>query len=70
MDVPWRTLCGTAITVTALCLGYDGQLALVAVCALLGVELFGQTRVKSLKKAIQNEEETDSKTGVLEETRP
>jgi hypothetical protein len=59
MDVPWRTLCGTAITVTALCLGYNGQLALVAVCALFGVELYGQT-----KKAKEDE------TGVLEDTRP
>lgn len=47
MDVPWKTLCGTAITVTALCLGYDGQLALVAVCALFGVELYGQKKAKN-----------------------
>ncbi len=30
--------------ITALVLGYDGQLALVAVCALLGVELYGQRK--------------------------
>jgi hypothetical protein len=51
MDVPWRTLCGTAIVITALVLGYNGQLALVAVCALFGVELYGQR-----KKEISNEE--------------
>lgn len=44
MDVPWRTLCGTAIVITALVLGYDGQLALVAVGGLLGVELYGQKK--------------------------
>jgi len=27
--------------------GYDGQLALVAVCALLGVELYGQKKAKN-----------------------
>ena len=42
MEIPWKTLCGTAIVITALALGYDGYLALVAVCALLGVELYGQ----------------------------
>ncbi|MBA7531056.1 hypothetical protein ES705_23267 [subsurface metagenome] len=45
--------------ITALVLGYNGQLALVAVCALFGVELYGQT-----KKAKEDE------TSVLEETRP
>lgn len=44
MDVPWKTLCGTAIVIAALCLGYDGQLALVAVCALFGVEIYGQRK--------------------------
>lgn len=44
MDVPWKTLCGTAITIAALALGYDGYLAFIAVCALLGVELFGQRK--------------------------
>ena len=38
------TICGTAITIAAMALGYDGQLALVAVCALLGIELYGQKK--------------------------
>lgn len=42
--IPWKTLCGTAIVISALVLGYDGYLALVAVCALFGVELYGQRR--------------------------
>jgi len=46
LQIPWKTLCGTAITITALALGYDGYLALVAVCALFGVELYGQRTKK------------------------
>lgn len=46
MDIPWKTLCGTAITVTALFLGYDGQLALIAVAGLFGVELYGQAKAR------------------------
>lgn len=41
MIMPWKTLCGTAITIVALALGYDGQLAFIAVCALFGVEVYG-----------------------------
>ena len=44
MDVPWKTLCGSAITIAAMAFGYDGQLALIAVCALFGVELYGQRK--------------------------
>lgn len=44
VNVPWKTLCGTAITMFALILGYDGQLALLAVCALFGIELYGQRK--------------------------
>lgn len=44
MNVPWKTLCGTAITMFALALGYDGYLALAAVGALFGVELYGQRK--------------------------
>ncbi|GAH91060.1 unnamed protein product [marine sediment metagenome] len=44
MIVPWKTLCGTAITMFALWLGYDGYLALIAVGALFGVELYGQKK--------------------------
>lgn len=44
LNVPWKTLCGTAITITAMVLGYDGQLAFYAVVALLGVELYGQRK--------------------------
>lgn len=47
MDVPWKTLCGSAITCVALILGYDGQLALLAVAALFGVELYGQRKKDS-----------------------
>lgn len=32
--------------ITALALGYNGQLALIAVCALLGIELYGQKTKK------------------------
>ena len=46
MDIPWKTLCGTAIAMFALWLGYDGYLALVAVGALFGVELYGQKTKK------------------------
>lgn len=46
MDIPWKTLCGTAIAMFALWLGYDGYLALVAVGALFGVELYGQRKEK------------------------
>lgn len=44
MVIPWKTLCGTAITIVALALGYDGYLALIAVGALFGVELYGQRK--------------------------
>jgi len=44
MDIPWNTLCGTAIVMFALYLGYDGYLALGAVGALFGVELYGQRK--------------------------
>jgi len=44
--IPWKTLCGTAITLFALYLGYDGYLALAAVGALFGVELYGQRSKK------------------------
>lgn len=47
MEIPWKTLCGTAITIAALALGYDGQLALVAVAGLLGVEIYGQAKRKT-----------------------
>ena len=50
------TLCATAITVTAMYLGHDGQLALIAVCGLLGVELYGQKKKQTEK----------GKTSVLE----
>ena len=46
LHVPWKTLCGTAITMFALYLGYDGYLALAAVGALFGVELYGQRSKK------------------------
>ncbi len=44
MEIPWKTLCGTAITITALLLGYDGYLAVIAVGALFGVEIYGQRK--------------------------
>lgn len=44
MKVPWKTLCGTAICLVALVKGYDSNLALIAVAALLGVELYGQRK--------------------------
>jgi len=47
MEVPWKTLCGTAITCVALALGYDGILAATAVCALFGVELYGQRKASN-----------------------
>jgi len=46
MDIPWKTLCGTAITIFALYLGYDGYLALLAVATLFGVEIYGQRKNK------------------------
>lgn len=40
MNLPWKTLCGTAIVIVAMMKGYDSQLAAIAVCALFGVELY------------------------------
>lgn len=44
MEIPFKTICGTAIVITALILGYDGYLALIAVGALFGVEVYGQRK--------------------------
>jgi len=44
VEIPWKTLCGTAITIAALVLGYDGQLAAIAVAGLFGVEIYVQKR--------------------------
>lgn len=44
MKIPWKTLCGTAITIAALIMGYDGYLAFIAICALLGVEVYGHVK--------------------------
>jgi len=57
MEIPWKTLCGSALTAYAMYLGYNSQIALVAVGVLFGVELYGQ-------KKKQTEE---GKTSVLEE---
>lgn len=46
MEVPIKTICGTAIVIAALILGYDGYLALIAVGALFGVEIYGQKKKK------------------------
>lgn len=44
MIVPWKTLCGTTICIVALLKGYDSYLSFIAVCALLGVEIYGQKK--------------------------